>query len=67
MLGEIPTSKAGIAARLLTIGARQVREAQREANYGALARSISQDAEEREYEKAAAAHRRRQAAAWADA
>ncbi len=67
ILGEIPFSEAGIASRLISLGAHQVRLAQRLAGYAALAESFVSDVDEQGYEKAAATHRRRQAAAWADA
>ncbi|HZI96226.1 MAG TPA: hypothetical protein VFD41_01730 [Actinomycetales bacterium] len=66
LLGELPASEARIMARLVSLGAERVREAQRAAGYAALAESMS-DPEERAYEEAADAHRRRQAATWADA
>jgi hypothetical protein len=67
ILGDVPKSEAGIAARLLAIGARTVRQAQREAGYSALAQSMDADPDATAYETAAEKHRRRQASAWADA
>lgn len=64
--GEVPTSEAGILAGLVSLGAERIREAQRAAGYSALAESLT-DPDEAAYEKAATAHRRRQAAEWADA
>lgn len=66
LLGEVPSSDAGILAGLVSLGAERVREAQRAAGYAALAESMN-DPEERAYEEAATAHRYRQAATWADA